>query len=251
MQSCILKKLAEEQIEDEYGQIVESFTEYTVYNVEIQPVTSEDLILTPSGTLTIGDARAWFKERLSGTVSLLDFNDPYLYTFDSDKIEVQNGEVKLKSPYPTDNPTIVKTEGEKYMAPPFGIDIVEEKPTGTDIKFIFSGDNGTTWYWWNGYYWAESDGSYSKANSSSEVINHISELPFESGIFKVKVFLHSDGSDTPILKKVLVRFGFKLEPDDRIIDSNGIEYRVDSISDYYVRNNIVLKEVYLRRIVGE
>ena len=79
-QSCTLKKLEKEEIEDEYGQVVESWKEYTVTNVEIQPVTAEDLVLLPPGTLKVGDARAWFKEHLSGTVSLADFNDSTLYT---------------------------------------------------------------------------------------------------------------------------------------------------------------------------
>lgn len=251
-QSCILRKLSQKIFEeDEYGQASESFNDYKVYNVEIQPITSEDLIYLPPGVLNVGDARAWFKEKVSFTKFLSEFNDPNLYDFPTQEIEVKNGEVKLKTPYSNKNPSISPKKGEIFMASPLSFTVEEEIRPNTNIKFILSPDDGDTWYWWNGFYWAESDGSPDEANTSSEISKNISSFPINSGTFLWEAFLMSDGSNTPILKSVEIRFGFTLEPGDQIIDCNNITYRIDTITDYYFKDKTILKEVYLRKIVGE
>jgi hypothetical protein len=251
-QSCTLKKLVQTEINDEYDQTEESFIDYTVNYCEIQPVTSEDLVFLPPGTLNIGDARAWFKDKVSSTESLSLFEKPSLYTYDNTKITIENNQAKLKGSgtYPTDDPTIVLITGRTFSAGAFLFSIKETKPSGSNITYILSKDNGSTWYYWSGTAWVTSNGTYSQSSNSADIIANLTTLPFISGTFKWKVFLHSAGSVTPILEKIRVKFGISVVAEDRIIDHQGREYMVTIITDYYTKDSVLLKEVYLRKVVG-
>jgi len=252
-QSCTLKKLVQTEINDQYDQTEESFVNYTVDHCEIQPVTSEDLVFLPPGTLNIGDARAWFKDKVSSTESLSLFEKPSLYTYNNTKITIENYQAKLKSTngtYPTDDPTILLITGKTFSAAAFLFSITETKPSGSNITYILSKDNGSTWYYWSGTAWVTSNGTYSQSSNSADIIANLATLPFISGTFKWKVFLHSTGTTTPILEKVRVKFGITIVAEDKIIDHQGKEYMVTTITDYYTKDTVLLKEVYLRKVVG-
>jgi len=252
-QKCTLRKKTIISTNDEYEGGVESFLEYDVDNCEIQPVTSEDLVWLPLGTLNIGDARAWFNELISRVICKSDFEISTLYDFLSAKIVVEDGEAKLKSPYPTDNPTISRIAGCIFKVPVFLFEVEETKSSGTEIKYILSKDNGSTWYYYSleTKVWKISDGTYTQSNTASEIQDNLSVLPFSTGTFRWKAFLHSTGSNTPVLKKVSMTFGLKIEVDDQIIDHENKRYSVEQIVDYYTKDSILLKEVYLKKVVGQ
>lgn len=252
-QSCKVIKVVKKEIEDEYGQAIEERTEYNVKNVEIQPVSSEDLAFLPAGTLNIGDARAFFCEQLSCTEFLMDFNTDTLYIYNPTEVEISNGEAKLKmkkGKYPNLS-TILPKYPTNFNGKILSFICEEIKPSGTEIKYILSHNNGSTWLWFDGNAWVESDGTSSKANTSTELRNNIKNFPYSSGQFLVKVFLISNQANTPILKKFVVSFGIVLELEDIVEDFTGKQYRIITITDYYVGDKIVLKEVYLRKITGE
>lgn len=257
-QKCTLRKKTVTMINDEYEQGTESFTNYAVDHCEIQPITSEDLVYLPPGTLNIGDARGWFKELISSIACKSDFDISSLYTYDSTKILVEGGEAKLKPGsdpcmlYPINNPTISRTDGCTFSVPAIDFEVEETIPIKTNIKYILSGNDGLTWRYWNGTIWTFSDETYDKANTSQEIKDHLSTLPFTSGTFTWKAFLHSDdGTATPILKLVQMTFGIKLEVEDQIIDHQNKRYEIMNITDYYTKDGVLLKEVYLRKRVGE
>jgi hypothetical protein len=249
-------------IDDEYEQGTESFTEYPVLNCEIQPITSEDLVWLQPGILNVGDARGWFKEYIQMKKCESTFEDGSFYLYDITKIVVENSEAKLKvqgvdpcypcSPYQTDDPPISRIDGCTFTVPAVEFKVTEVIPALTNIKYILSGNNGTTWYWWNGAAWALSDQTYVKSSTSAEIIAHLSTLPFSSGTFKWKAFLHSDdGEATPILKFISMTFGIKIAVDDEVIDHQNKRYHVELVIDYYTKDSVLLKECYLKKVVGE
>jgi len=255
-QKCTVIKVQVNIIDDQYGQATETPSSYIVDDVEIQPITSEDLQFLPPGTLDVGDARGFFKELLGIKICLADFCTASDYTYDPTKIIVENCVAKLKAgidpcfPYAVDNPTIRKTICCAFTIPPFSIEIKETKPAKTEIKYIISGDGGTTWYYWDSS-WKLSDGTYAKASISSIIIANFATFPKTSGTFCFKAFLHSDdGTATPILDDIKATFGIKLSTDDYIIDHQNIKYRVERITDYYTDKAVLMKEIYLKRVVG-
>lgn len=252
-QSCKVIKIKKTEIEDEYGQVMEEKVEYLVKNVEIQPVSSEDLAFIPAGMLNIGDARAFFAEGLTGTDFIADFITPLVYTFDDKEVDISNGEAKLKKntdgQYPQQS-TITPKFYTNFNGEILSFACVEEKPENTSIKYVVSKDNGSTWLWYDGYQWTSSDGTIEQANTSEELRNHLKEFPYTSGQFTIKVFLISDGNNTPTLKNFKIRFGIKLELEDIVEDLTGKQYRIITITDYYVMDKVQIKEVYLRKIAG-
>lgn len=269
-QHSTLRKKTVTMITDEYEQGIESFTEYPVLNCEIQPITSEDLVWMQPGILNVGDARGWFKEYIQMKVCESDFLQSSLYLYDIAKIVVENSEAKLKVsgvdpcypcyPYPTDNPTISRIDGCVFAAPATEFKVIETKPfkiegsviVATEIKYILSGNNGATWYWWNGSAWVISNQTYAQSITSTEISAHLLTLPFTSGTFKWKAFLHTDdGTDTPILKFISMTFGVKIAVDDEVIDHQNKRYHVEQVIDYYTKDSVLLKECYLKKVVGE
>jgi hypothetical protein len=257
-QHSTLRKKTVAMINDQYEQGIESFTEYPVLNCEIQPVTSEDLVWLQPGILNVGDARGWFKELIAMSTCVATFEDPILYSYDITKIVVVNSLAKLKPGtdpcmlYPITNPTIMPSWCCTFNVPAFSFTIKSTIPTHTQIKFILSGNNGLTWYWWDGAIWALSDGTYSQSNTTADIIAHLSTLPLTSGCFKWKAFLHSDdGVSTPELKEVKMIFGIKIAVDDEVIDHQNKRYHVELVIDYYTKDSILLKECYLKKVVGE
>lgn len=258
-QTCKLIKVTDQEIEDEYGQSVESQTLYEIPNCEIQPITSEDLQFMPPGVLEVGDARAFFPALAAETICMHEFINPPLYTYDDTKIEVANGLCQLiregagASPvYPVDNPSITPKFSCKYESSPHHIVIKEYKPSKTDIRYLISKDAGIIWYYWDGANWSISDETYAQTMNSTALIDHFTSFPSSPGNFSWKIFLHSDnGTQTPQVELIKGVFGIEVEINDYIVDQENIKYRVERIVNYYEPGKIFMKEVYLKRVVGE
>jgi len=84
------------------------------------------------------------------------------------------------------------------------------KPSGTEIKYTvkFEGQ----WYYHDGANWVVGDGTYSNANTETEFNANISDFSSNEGKLYGRIFLHSDGDDTPELDTVTVDFDFFSEP---------------------------------------
>lgn len=258
-QKCKLIKVTENEIEDEYNQSIESQTELKIKNCEIQPITSEDLKFMPPGVLQAGDARAFFSILFSDTFCMHEFVNPPIYDYDPDKIEMANGLVQLLrkgtglSPvYDCGNPWVEPKFSCKFEATPHHIIFKEYKPEKTEVKYLLSKDAGNTWYYWDGSNWVVSDGTYSQSSTSKQIEDNFTTFPSSPGLFTWKIFLHSDdGTKTPQVELIKAIFGWEVEINDYIVDQQNIKYRVERVTNYYTKDNILLKECYLKRVAGE
>lgn len=254
-QTCTILKVTETQVDDEYGQTEESTISHSIIG-EIQPITSEDLSFLPPGVLNVGDAIGFFKEIFITEDCIQDFTVESNYSFgDPANIEITEGKVKLKNQGSEASPVYISDNvypkaSCPFTSAPYSFNVIEEKPTGTEIKYIISSDNGVTWYWYDGS-WKVSNGTYSEAITSDIISANISTFPFSSGDWLFKAFLYSSTStNTPELDYLKVSFGFKVAADDYIIDNFGTKYRVEKVTDYQQNNKIVLLECYLKKVTG-
>lgn len=102
--------------------------------------------------------------------------------------------------YSTDNPRVALTTGVT-VGELSAFSESATKPTGTEIKYIID-VNGTEKYF-NGTAWATSDGTYSQANTASEVNTNATTLISESSTLKVIALLNTtDNQETPELVSV-------------------------------------------------
>jgi hypothetical protein len=46
-------------------------------------------------------------------------------------------------------------------------------------------------------------------------------------------------------------FGIKIEVDDEVIDHQNKRYHVEQVTDYYTKDSVLLKECFLKKVVGE
>jgi len=73
------------------------------------------------------------------------------------------------------------------------------------IRFIISNSAGTTWMYWNGTAWVESNGSYAQANSASDISAQALSFPTGSGSFLWRAILDAPIDTRPILSSVSVQ----------------------------------------------
>jgi len=113
----------------------------------------------------------------------------------------------IETKYATDNPTILVNSGQLMD----GLDGFSEVKTvaGSDeVKYTLVVDNQDKW--WSGAAWANSNGTYSEANTAAEIETNKAALDLSSGnTVKVRAYLHSaDGSTRPALDSVTVSYDF-------------------------------------------
>jgi hypothetical protein len=104
------------------------------------------------------------------------------------------------------NPPIYPNTGYVFFNPSNFIETAT-KPSGSEIKYHCSSNNGVTWKYWNGSAWVVTDDSYTQANAVSVVSANISSLA-ASGTFKFRALLHTDSVVvTPELDNVRIEAG--------------------------------------------
>jgi len=107
--------------------------------------------------------------------------------------------------YDTGNPTIVNNTGFTFVSSLVQFIETSSKPSGSDIKYHISSDNGSTWKYWSGSSWTITDNTYTQANTASEINTNIGSLG-SSGILKFRALLHSDTSIvTPELDNIYTK----------------------------------------------
>jgi hypothetical protein len=92
------------------------------------------------------------------------------------------------------------------------------KPSGTEIYYQLSDDDGTTWYWWDGAAWSVAAGA-TDYNIADDINAHIPTFPTTNGQIIFKAFLKSDGPNTPRLNNLR-------------IDYQGTENTVNCVKDW-------------------
>ncbi len=92
-------------------------------------------------------------------------------------------------------------------------------PSGTAVKYALSPDSGSAWYYYNGSGWVPSNGTYTQANTASEltpsVMGSLENAWFTDGkvtatsfgTLKSRAFLHTaDGNATPQLNQLDINY---------------------------------------------
>ncbi|HEC64435.1 MAG TPA: hypothetical protein ENI23_03995 [bacterium] len=108
--------------------------------------------------------------------------------------------------YPTDKPSIVTKEGVTYTNL---IEITERSITSenTSITYQLSPD-GTNWYYFTGEEnrWSKTTQGWVSSNTIQEVNQFLDlyEDTLGTGELFLKIFLHSNGNETPVLSEVVV-----------------------------------------------
>jgi len=100
--------------------------------------------------------------------------------------------------YPTSNPAIYPVYPFSFINPIQTISETATKPSGTEIKYHSSFDNGTIWKYWNETNWITTDDSYTQANIISDINSNIATLN-STGLFKFRALFNSDGTANPLL----------------------------------------------------
>lgn len=136
--------------------------------------------------------------------------------------EIYNsGEGKYLDEYSTTNPTITNNTGLTFSTALSIFTETATKPTGSEIKYQVSSDDGVTWKWWSGAAWVaitggQTDSWYytNESNSASDINTNIGSLA-GSGTFKFRAFLHSDaGTVRPELDNIYIAEGTAYSTDD-------------------------------------
>lgn len=141
--------------------------------------------------------------------------------------------------YYTDNPTIVLNATFRNEALD-GFTETSTKPANTEVKYILK--KGTSWYYWTGSAWIESDLTYAKSNTETEVIANIATLVVNKKTVKLGMFLHSEAYDeTPELDIVSITFNFTGAIPDEIETCIVWGYTYDLLG--YVSQDLVYVEL--------
>ncbi|MFH1367044.1 MAG: fibronectin type III domain-containing protein [Patescibacteria group bacterium] len=93
--------------------------------------------------------------------------------------------------YPADDPVITNSTAVTFDT----LSAFSETATknGGEIKYILSNNDGSTWSYYSGG-WIASDGTYSQANTASDIDTNVSTFPAGSGQLLIRAFFHSDGT---------------------------------------------------------
>ena len=110
--------------------------------------------------------------------------------------------------YPTDDPVIKALFNIEDDPIANWKQFVESatKPSGSEVGYMLSDNDGATWKYWNGSIWLASDESYAQSNTASEITDPIfAQFLAINEKIRVAAFLHSDiGATRPELVNVEV-----------------------------------------------
>jgi len=140
-----------------------------------------------------------------------DMDETVLYTRElsaGDVTTLWNGGAGTESvgSYATDDPPIVGNNTLSFAQNLTSFVATATTPSGTEIRYQVSVNNGSTYRYWDGAIWTTSDLTYAQSSTASDINAHISTLG-SSGTFKVRAMLHSTGASTPILDNIAVGSG--------------------------------------------
>lgn len=72
---------------------------------------------------------------------------------------------------------------------------------GGEVKYQFSNNGGSTWYWYSSG-WQMTSNGYTQSNTAAELDANLASFPKGSGSFKFRAYLHSNGLDTVVLESI-------------------------------------------------
>lgn len=145
-------------------------------------------------------------------------NTPILYN-------IRLNYTKVLGDFFQDNPSITYNTFFSYER----IDSLTEsvvEPSGTEIRYIISINNGTTWLYWNSSVWSVANGSYEQTNAPTEINDNLGSIS-NYGMFTIRAYLHTTLSITPILNNIELShttLGFYKPVNASIISDDSISF---------------------------
>jgi len=167
----------------------------------------------------------------------IDFLTSTQFTYDPTLFDFSSGDLRLLAPIQIDNPIVIYNI--KLYSKQMISFIEDSAKTGSDeIKYIIN-KNGKDYYY-NVNYWLESDGTYLKSNTASEINMNISKLISASSDTQeiiLKIFLHSEtGATTPILTSLFITYDYQGET-EQSVDTVTVWGYLKDISNQKVTSN--------------
>lgn len=116
--------------------------------------------------------------------------------------------VSAETAYPTSNPSIVTNSGVLADALESFEETVSNVSGSDDLRYTIVVNDQDKY--WDGSAWSNSDGTYAQANTPDVIQTNAAALDIELGVtLKVRVFLHSDDSQTtPEIETVTLGYNF-------------------------------------------
>jgi hypothetical protein len=112
--------------------------------------------------------------------------------------------------YPIDNPTILLNSAIQMDALEGYAETTSSKPANTDIKHVLT-VNGTDKYW-DGAAWSNSSG-FAQSNTAAEIETNKAALDLTvNHAVQNKIYLNSDGTDTPTITTITINYNFHADP---------------------------------------
>lgn len=181
------------------------------WSADNQFATSTDVVISTDGQVTLAQ----------GATTCADnswmFATSTNYTFNADDIEIASSTARLVSPFATDRPTV--TPATSFNPPTVDIWLsfteTATKPSGTEVYYQLSADNGSTWQYWDGSAWAAATGT--NYNTASVIDDNIWQFSVASSSITFRAFLESNGSAQVSLDTVN-------------IDCRNLQYEIGSVT---------------------
>jgi len=146
------------------------------------------------------------KDAVDDETNLMSYKQMRQLTYPAPSVSLSGVEL---THYAADDPTIQPAVSNFVFFT--SLASFEETATknGGEIKYILSNDQGISWYYYSSG-WISSNGTYSQANTASEVNSNITTLPVGDGKLLFKAFLHSDG--TQLVQLDQISLGYSIAP---------------------------------------
>lgn len=141
-----------------------------------------------------------------------------------------SGTGRTQELYVTDNPSVNNTTGYPYIGNVSTFAETATLPLDCAIKYHVTSDDGTTWKYWTGLVWAVTDGSYTQANTSTDIAANIQTLG-SNGTFKFKALLKTtNGWLTPELDNIQITTSAVYSTNDNLyVDTKGTSHVAPSL----------------------
>lgn len=145
--------------------------------------------------------------RISNSIRYTSNFTPSTSEFVADANTMYLNHMEGASAHATTDPAIYKATGDNINVASWTSFTEDATKYGANAEVKYQLYNGTAYQYWNGSAWANSDGTYAQSSTASDINTNIGSFTTGSITgFNIKVLLHADASDTPILDSITASY---------------------------------------------